>query len=133
VGLSPAQRRPQNPANPKNLLSGEQGGVFGLHQNLIRGNHGDDVPWANLGAELAPNANIEVDGADPHRIAGMLGIGNVIDAIDRTHRDTGVAPGANILIEDGKLLGKLFLFCHNRLPVRMNGRHPVERQYRLWS
>ena len=64
-----------------------------------------DIPGANLSAKLASDADVEVDGADPHRIARVPRIGDVIDAINRANRHAGVTAGAHILVEDGELLG----------------------------
>ena len=87
------------------LLGCEECGELGFHQNLIGGHHGNHIPRANLSAKFASDADVEVDGTNPHRITGLPGVGNMIDAIDWTNGHTGVASGAHVLVEDGELLG----------------------------
>src|SRR3972149_9651267 len=72
---------------------------FGEANALVKGKHMDGivVGRAELGAELAPNAGIDVDLADlaqrPRR-----GIGNEVDTVlDRTDVDAHLAPAAEAL------------------------------------
>ncbi len=102
-------RRPRCPVSGH---GGEVFGVFRFAEDVVRGDHGDDIPGAYLGAELAADADRKVDRADAHRIAGMSGVGDLVDAIDRAHGDTCVATGTQILVEDGQLFRELLFLCH---------------------
>lgn len=74
-----------------------------MGEDLFAWDHRDDVPGADLGAELAADAALEVDGADAHGVAGVVGVVDLVDAIDRADGDAGVTAGAEVLVEDGEL------------------------------
>ena len=96
--------------------------VFRFGQDLVGGDHGDHVPGADLGAELAADADVQVDGADAHGVAGVRGVGDLVDAVDRANGHSRIAARTQVLIEDRKLFGKFFLFGHS---VQLN--HKIHR------
>ena len=95
--------------------SDEDRGGFFVGEDFFGLDHRDDVPRADLGAELAADAALEVDGADAHGIAGVLGIVDLVDAIDRADGDAGVTAGAEVLVEDGELFRQLLSHRSNGL------------------
>ncbi len=86
---------------PARTWSGrKERGRRGLQQHLLRRHHGDHVPRANLGAKLTADTDGQIDGANPHRITRICGVGYLVDAIDGTHHYTRIAPRTQILIEN---------------------------------
>ena len=73
------------------------------------------MPGADLRAQLAPDADLKINRADPHRITRMRGVRNFIDAIHRTDGHARIASGTQILVQDRQLLGKFFLLSHENL------------------
>ena len=77
-------------------------------QKLIRRQHGDAVPRADLVAERATDAAGEVDRADLED-ALVAGPGDGADAIDRADHEARLAAGAHVLVEERQDLGELLL------------------------
>ena len=77
-------------------------------EELVRRDHRDAIPRADLVTQRAANAAGEVDRAD---LKGglMARAGNSADAIDRAYRQTGFAAGAHVLVEQRQSFRKLFL------------------------
>ena len=79
-------------------------------QELIRRDHRDAIPWADLMAQRAADAAGEVDGADLERLLVAMA-GDGADAIDGADDQARLAAGAHVLVEEGQDLGE-FLLCH---------------------
>src|SRR3954467_1420663 len=75
----------------------------GILEELIRRQHGDAVPRANLVAQRAADAAREVDGADLED-ALVAVAGDRADAIDRANDEARLAARAHVLIEQGQHL-----------------------------
>ena len=84
--------------------------LFVLHE-LIRGDHGDAVPGADLVAKRAADAPGEIDGAG---LEGgfMARAGNRADAVDGADDEAGFAAGTHVFVEQRKRFGE-FLFRHD--------------------
>jgi hypothetical protein len=79
-------------------------------QELIRGDHRDAIPRADLVAERAADAAGEVDRADLKRQL-VAWAGNEADTVHRADGHARLAAGAHVFIEEGEDLGEL-LFGH---------------------
>ena len=77
-------------------------------QKLVRRDHRDAVPRADLVAECAADAAREVDRADLEALL-VARAGDEVDAIDRADRHARFAARAHVLIEQGQNLRKLLL------------------------
>ena len=73
-------------------------------KELIRGDHRNAVPRADLVAQRAADAAGEVDGADleDHLVARA---GDDVDAIDGADGHAGFAAGAHVFVEEGEDFG----------------------------
>lgn len=77
----------------------ELGDEFFDVENLVGGDHGDDIPGADLGAEGAADAAWEVDLTGLHD--GLeLRSGDGVDAIDGADGNAGLAAGAKVFIKN---------------------------------
>ena len=77
-------------------------------QELIRWNHRDAIPRADLMAEGAADAAGEIDGADleDHFVARA---GDDVDAIDGADGHAGFAAGTHVFVEEGEDFWQLLL------------------------
>ena len=77
-------------------------------QKLIRRDHGDAIPGADLVAEGAADTTGKIDGAD---LKGQLvpRAWDDADAVDRADRHAGFAAGAHVFIKQRQNLGELLL------------------------
>ncbi len=77
-------------------------------EELIGGDHGYTVPWADLMAEGAADAAGEIDGADLEDVF-VARAGDQRDTIDGADGHAGFAAGAHVFVEEGKDLRQLLL------------------------
>ena len=77
-------------------------------QELIRRDHRDAVPRADLVAQGAADAAREIDRADLKRQL-VARAGDDLDAIDGADAHAGLAAGAHILVEQCQGLGEFLL------------------------
>ncbi len=77
---------------------------------LIRRKHRDAVPRADLVTERTADAAGEVDRADLKRLL-VPRAGDRADAVDGADRETGLAAGTHVFVEQRENFRKLLL-CH---------------------
>lgn len=96
-----------------------------LGNDLIGRDHRDDVPRAYLRTQLAADADLKIDRADTHRIAGVSRIANLVDAVDRADRHAGITPRAKVFIEHRKLFWEFL--AHSNFFYSGIGAHRARR------
>lgn len=67
-------------------------------QHLYARYHRDAVPRTHLDTESAPNTPRQIDRARLHDLS-VIGAGERVNTVDRTDRDTSLAPSAKVFIK----------------------------------